>query len=99
MHEMLFLHNPSPLLQVIWWLNLFSLGLFVVMVSVCSLALQRGAKLGEREGELEVFLFLSSCLSVGSFADLTEGNSLSRFLFPPLIFGQQHHILGLHQPT
>uniref|UniRef100_A0A8B9RF71 Protein O-mannosyl-transferase 2 n=1 Tax=Astyanax mexicanus TaxID=7994 RepID=A0A8B9RF71_ASTMX len=42
---------------VIWWLNLFSLGLFVVMVSVCSLALQRGAKLeGERKAHCRVIL-------------------------------------------
>lgn len=35
------------LLQVVWWLNLASLGLYIVMVMVVSVALQRGLSLGQ----------------------------------------------------
>ncbi|XP_036398526.1 protein O-mannosyl-transferase 2 [Megalops cyprinoides] len=36
---------------VVWWLNLFSLGLYVLMVSVAAVAIQRGASLWERSRE------------------------------------------------
>ncbi|MBN3299264.1 POMT2 transferase, partial [Amia calva] len=36
---------------VIWWLNLFSIGLYAVMVSIGGVAVQRGAQLGERARE------------------------------------------------
>ncbi|XP_062325930.1 protein O-mannosyl-transferase 2 [Osmerus eperlanus] len=37
---------------VIWWLNLFCLGLYVTMVTLASLALQRGVSLDQKRQEL-----------------------------------------------
>lgn len=38
----------SPVFQVVWWINLASLGLYVIMVAVASVALQRGFSLGQK---------------------------------------------------
>lgn len=36
------------LLQVVWWINLASLGLYVVMVMIASVVLQRGLSLAQK---------------------------------------------------
>nr|XP_015205841.1 PREDICTED: protein O-mannosyl-transferase 2 isoform X1 [Lepisosteus oculatus] len=36
---------------VIWWLNLFSIALYVVMVTIAGISIQRGVRLGERAQE------------------------------------------------
>lgn len=38
----------KPVFQVVWWINLASLGLYVIMVAVASIALQRGFSLGQK---------------------------------------------------
>ncbi|XP_022528270.2 protein O-mannosyl-transferase 2 isoform X3 [Astyanax mexicanus] len=77
---------------VIWWLNLFSLGLFVVMVSVCSLALQRGAKLeGERKAHCRVILEGGGMLFLAWLLHYLPFYSMGRILyyhhyFPAVLF-------------
>lgn len=38
----------NTLHQVVWWVNLASLGLYLIMVAVASIAIQRGVSLGQK---------------------------------------------------
>lgn len=74
------------LLQVVWWLNLASLGLYIFMVVVTSVALQRGLSLGattigvviytHRSIALASWTVLNSVLVSGHSAVLRGGGGL-----------------------
>lgn len=44
------MHDDSLMVapQVVWWINLASLGLYVIMVAVAAVTLKRGFSLGQR---------------------------------------------------
>lgn len=49
----------SHLFQVVWWINLASLGLYLIMVAVSSIAIQRGISLQqERLGKFQLWGWL-----------------------------------------
>lgn len=52
------------LLQVVWWLNLASLGLYIVMVMVVSVALQRGLSLGQNRIGVIIEASLFDCTDI-----------------------------------
>lgn len=77
---------------VIWWLNLFSLALFLVMVCLFSLALQRGAKLeGERKARCQVLREGGGMLFLGWLLHYMPFYIMGRILyyhhyFPAMLF-------------
>ncbi|XP_060790023.1 protein O-mannosyl-transferase 2 isoform X2 [Neoarius graeffei] len=77
---------------VIWWLNLFSLALFLVMVGLFSLALQRGAKLeGERKARCQVLIEGGGMLFLGWLLHYMPFYIMGRILyyhhyFPAMLF-------------
>ncbi|XP_053366537.1 protein O-mannosyl-transferase 2 isoform X1 [Clarias gariepinus] len=77
---------------VIWWLNLFALALFLVMVCLFSLALQRGAKLQEeRKARCEVLLEGGGMLFLGWLLHYMPFYIMGRILyyhhyFPAMLF-------------
>ncbi|MCJ8737007.1 hypothetical protein PDJAM_G00018840 [Pangasius djambal] len=77
---------------VIWWLNLFALALFLVMVCLCSLALQRGAKLeGERKARCQVLIEGGGMLFLGWLLHYMPFYIMGRILyyhhyFPAMLF-------------
>lgn len=77
---------------VIWWLNLFTLALFLVMVCLFSLALQRGAKLeGERKARCQVLREGGGMLFLGWLLHYMPFYIMGRILyyhhyFPAMLF-------------
>ncbi|XP_027028125.1 protein O-mannosyl-transferase 2 isoform X1 [Tachysurus fulvidraco] len=77
---------------VIWWLNLFTLALFLVMVCLFSLAIQRGAKLeGGRKARCQVLLEGGGMLFLGWVLHYMPFYIMGRILyyhhyFPAMLF-------------
>ncbi|XP_026864714.2 protein O-mannosyl-transferase 2 [Electrophorus electricus] len=77
---------------VIWWLNLFALGLFVVMAMGCSLTLQRGIKLeGDRKAHSQILMEGGGLLFLGWLIHYLPFYTMGRILyyhhyFPAMLF-------------
>lgn len=77
---------------VIWWLNLVSLGLYMVMVAVASLALRRGVQLDKRRIEhCRVLMEGGGLLLLGWFLHYVPFYTMGRILyyhhyFPAMLF-------------